>query len=713
VSGSRATGSSPQNKGKVLKTRREEFFDELEARLEKNLAFFRERMPGVYEQVNRQGLHDVDVDLDGDGEVVITIAGQKILQKQLVEEAEQHLALLKTSERPVFYIPTDIPVDVPEQYMPTDWDKLFYNPVDQVSRHALHRSISQYVRDGAEVAPLPVFGDKTIPILIVFGTGHGYHLQRLVEEYDIWQLIIIDNDPGIARLSMCLFDYQELLGKYLLGEKTVCRRAFSYIISNDSVEILDLLTKEILSSFPPYFVNGAVGFYSVRDTRLSAEIQAALTDWSWKFYRGWGFFDDEMLSLRHTVRNVRSNLPYAARPVSVPKGSTAFIVGSGPSLDGLVEMLKKHRDDAVVFACGTAGGILHRHGIVPDYHVEIERTDLTTETILRDLPQDYLDSVTLLGLSVLPPKVFELFKKGMMLFRPNDAGTQLFSKVLRNPPQFMTTPTVTNAGFDIALKWGFENIYLFGVDLGFVDNRQHHSTSSIYYAKQSSEAEGDAFGKVFSELTSKQFDDQKNLMRVKGNFQPVVSTTDIFSLAITAFEECARDFPTVKVFNLNDGAYIRGTIPLPPEKFGGLEGGASKEEAVRQISEAMADRYECDSSRVLKSFASDYAQYIKGIKEIFPSVLKLQRREDILVLLYRLYQGTSDDKARGSPPGILLRGSIMHMARLIYDYSLRLREDEKALAFAAEGFKVFTSYLTATGNVVSVLLDEARRRNSS
>ena len=97
-----------------------------------------------------------------------------------------------------------------------------------------------------------------------------------------------------------------------------------------------------------------------------------------------------------------------------------FIIGNGPSLDTAIEKIKKCESDAIIMSCGTAITALHKHGIVPDFHFEVERTKSCGDRILQMNDQDYLKKIIFLSVNVMHPSVFSYFKQSYMAMKPGE-----------------------------------------------------------------------------------------------------------------------------------------------------------------------------------------------------------------------------------------------------------------------------------------------------
>jgi hypothetical protein len=221
-----------------------------------------------------------------------------------------------------------------------------------------------------------------------------------------------------------------------------------------------------------------------------------------------GFYDDEVESLKHPIKNLSDNIPILKYTDKLPKNSVAFIVGSGPSIDQDIETIKKLKDKAVIFSCGSSLKILYSIGIIPDYHLEQERDDIQSERITKHIPQDYLDKVNIIGLNVVSTDVYELFKSSKMFFRVNDSGSSISPK---NVPHLdHCNPTVINATISFASTIGFDNIFLFGADMGFKDPENHHSKNSDYYNAESESLKFDGLkGTIVSKFPGNFIKDEK------------------------------------------------------------------------------------------------------------------------------------------------------------------------------------------------------------
>jgi hypothetical protein len=275
------------------------------------------------------------------------------------------------------------------------------------------------------------------------------------------------------------------------------------------------------------------------------------------------YFDHAYYGIAHTKEGMRRKTPVlASNPASKlnydDKEVPVFIVGNGPSLDSSIEAIKEWQGQAIVVSCGTALQALHRHGITPDFHAEIEQNRSTFDwaVLIGDL--EYLKNITLLSCNGIHPDTCDLYKDVMIAFKEGESSTVSALNVLGRE-NFTTLlnafPTVSNFAIDLFSTIGFTSIYLIGVDLGFVDVKHHHSKSSGYYQENGEET----YDFTKSVNTS---------LIVPGNFRPKVNTKHEFKVSRQVIEQVTGAKPKEQGFyNCSDGAKIQGALPLRPDEL--------------------------------------------------------------------------------------------------------------------------------------------------
>ena len=110
------------------------------------------------------------------------------------------------------------------------------------------------------------------------------------------------------------------------------------------------------------------------------------------------YFDNAKYGIAHTRWALTHSVPFLLEKskrniptylLDVP----VFIVGNGPSLDYLIEVLREEKERVVIVSCGTALQALYQNGITPDYHAEIETNRSTFDWLTRINDKSYLKKI--------------------------------------------------------------------------------------------------------------------------------------------------------------------------------------------------------------------------------------------------------------------------------------------------------------------------------
>lgn len=559
-----------------------------------------------------------------------------------------------------------------------DMQRYHYSNLDAEYPNRVKEHFSKHYPDNTGLSRYPDFGGNDIPLLIVFGSGLGWHLQRLLLEFRIRHLIVIETDIDTFRLSTFFQDYV-FLSRLAMERGT----DLSFIVQTDADKVSRTLmaTLQRDNGLPSFFIHGAALFYAVEETDAMADIRKAIVDTLWEMFFGLGYFDDELISIQHNFENLRQGFPVYLKPNTVDENAVAFIVGAGPSLDGLLPLLREYRDRAVVFSCGTALSALANAGIKPDFHVEKERPYIIHEVITKTVSPEFLKGIHFLGLNVVHSDVFHLFEIGGMIMKSADTMTLLMAQAgLPKNIILNTQPTVTNTAIDFALSVGFKQIYLFGVDMGYKDKEKHHSQNTAYLNKMPDE---DHLQRLLSNRPESDF-------VLPGNFGGEVSTNKILSMARQMMGYAVMSHPSSRVFNLNDGAMIEGAIPLRTEDFvyqGSVEGKVAAMAAIDGAFEHM----QFDETELERSLLDQIDRFTKDIAAMLEQ--DQHTRSDVIDKLCKVYQYTMAASNSAQPCGLLFRGIIFHLLSLTFNAITIIKDEDEALAKAQWDFANVLDFL--------------------
>lgn len=663
-----------------------------------NLIFFQEQFPYVYEELMKCE-PVVPFTLEDNGTVWIKHKSHEGSAPYFVELGKMQYQYFDNPQtRPRVTTPTrylaDETLAAPHMTNPH-----FYFPVEPRYRFDLIRQFKELCPDSAKWSPGPDFGERQLVVVVSFGVGFGHDIKLIIENYELRHFVIVEPDIENLDLSLYFVDYLALYHQFMYrGGKH-----FTILTSPDTKELSHDLLVTLRAHWPPYFARGvALHFNDYRSDEVK-EIWSILSVDMFKLYAGWGFFDDEVLSLLHSAQNALRNFPLCVRDdKKAVENAVAFVVGSGPSLDKLWPLIEEYRDRVVVICCGSAISAFMKKGIKPDYHIEIERTDFTYEFLSDQRVRDFLADVPLLFLSLIPPGCFNFSSKPMVILKDIDGGTQIID-IENKFPRFSTGPTVTNAGTDFALRMGFSEIYLLGVDVGYPkEGGLHHSKMSFYY-------EEDHSLESVAKIAKESHASMKQTVTVPGNFGDEVESTFILMQCRDLISQSIRIHgDDKKVFNLNDGAEIKRTEPLHAEDIKITSTPADRERSLERIAACFSLDYPHEIEKNLGFLAGQMEAVHADVRDIFARPLKCKM--DIVDALRDLSDYLFAKKHASTAVFPMLRGSLYHMCQFFYECMTLIPDQETAVKYGREGFDTILAFLMGGREVILQIPDEARRR---
>lgn len=382
---------------------------------------------------------------------------------------------------------------------------------------------------------------EEIDFIAFMGSGLGYHLESLFQNFKIRSALVYEPDPDCFYATLHTIDIKKLIEG--------CRQNGGQLtlkIGGDSSGFVN----EIASIFiqQGYFNIARLCLYRHYMSDKTYDAFKKVSELAYRYVSSWGFCEDEITSISHTLTNI-SELKFPsilATAKSNNRKQPVFIIGNGPSLDASYDYLRKNRSSAVYLSCGTALKPLLENGIVPDAHIEMERVASLYKWIDKIGHKEKLKEIDIICLNTVYPKVLKLFKQAHLLLKPNDAGTTFIQNYIseKYSEVYNCNPTVTNAASSAAVAMGFKNLYLFGVDYGFKSEEHHHSKDSLYYS--------DNKALDFSKITG--------TLEVDANFGGTVLTNNAFDNSRAALERLLVANSSVSCVNTSDGAKIKFSI---------------------------------------------------------------------------------------------------------------------------------------------------------
>jgi len=443
----------------------------------------------------------------------------------------------------------------------------------------------------------------TSECLFVLGLGLGLHVEPLLERTNPEHILIIEPIAEFVRHSMEVVDWAGLLER--------CRErdiGVHFILADDPETIVSRCLGPV-KSHGAHILDGSLTYLHYPSQATVAARDKIMENIPYQFM-SIGFFEDERLMVVNSAENLVSH-PFRlveGTPRS-PRPETAFIVASGPSIDGTIEALTLWKDRAVIISSGSALQILLQHGIVPDYHVELENVPQVVQLfhyILDKFPDRFPErrfaGLKLIASVTIDPVVPPLFDETYFFFRDTVSSTYGFGA--EHAILYLVGPNVSNTSTAVAAALGFKKQVFFGTDCGMRDAARHHSKDTIYYTHS----------KTFSSISGGIEAESADQFQIPGNFGGKVQTDSILNWSRQMLETAIQAYG-LEVQNCSDGGLIVGATPKAAEGLIFTETPLDKDAILTDIREQSAPyeagrffddhdlgRYVDDSEAMLREF---------------------------------------------------------------------------------------------------------------
>lgn len=383
---------------------------------------------------------------------------------------------------------------------------------------------------------------KSNDTIITFGIGLGYLLDETFNTYPS-KIYVYEPDLNLLHFVLNNVDISEHLasGRVFITndlDELISRLAKTFI-TKDKVEIVYLKNYAVVKNRELLLLT-----QKVFDTCKSKMVDVNTIT---KFSKVW---------LSNTLDNISAvnsdTKGYLLSDLAGKyAGQTALIAGAGPSLSDNLENIQQNRDKFVIFAVNKTVKYLLQNGITPDFVVCLDARNM--DKTLGGL-EDYFAHVNAI-VDIRTDK--NITNKGFNKIFFNFSETDFFIKKLAKYNDFMkfyeSGGSASTMALSAAVKMGFSQIVLAGIDLAFKDN--------IIYSY------GEAMQRVSqSEIIVDKV--KKNIVQVKSVNGGLVYTREDYESFINHFETLIRELNYSEIYNISSfGAYISGVKNVPFEQL--------------------------------------------------------------------------------------------------------------------------------------------------
>jgi len=459
--------------------------------------------------------------------------------------------------------------------------------------------------------------DEQIDFICMIGAGLGYQIEELFNKKSVVNFLLCEPSKDTFYAMLHCIEIKRVIEKCIsLGGR------FSVRIGGSAAGIVNAVSSMLHEQ--GHFNLSRFFMYRHYTSETTEDTLQLFHEIGHRWGAGWGFMEDEIISLTHTLSNIQAgfkvckkteliNNPIAKKPV--------FIVANGPSLDSSVEYLQNNSENIIIVSCGTALKALLTYNIKPDIHVEMERTAglLPYIEVIEEQQKASdikLKDIQIVAFNTVYTELLKRFKSPLLLTKLSDAGGKLiqqYDKLDIYAAPDNSNPTVSNTAVALVTSLGFEEIYFIGLDFGYKSNKHHHSKESIYYEENF----------VYEE-------ELKENMLVEGNFSETVYTIPVFDSSKGNVELLLQEFPLTNVYNCCDGAKIRYTTPMPLSDIAPLKTIENKELLLEQLLDNAFDNKQFTSQSLEKSITESFTQVKVTIEQLMNFVsMDISTREEL------------------------------------------------------------------------------------
>jgi|GEM_PF-1464430 len=373
--------------------------------------------------------------------------------------------------------------------------------------------------------------------MVFIGTGLGLHIHEIEKKLTPYTTLIIEPELEIFRLSLFTMDYT------IFNEGN---RQLFLSVGNDEIE-----RRSVINNFAHHheYMNYSIKHYSF--IKSHDYIKEELKDY-FGANSPIGFpYKAIIVTMARTIKFLLEKERFLAfdltQKYKVLKGKKVLLVSAGPSLDGYIDWIQEHQDKFIIVCVDVILKKLEKNNIKPDIVVSIDPLDKCAE-FFKIEDNDFLKDSAIILHSQQTPKLMELIKDQRYYF---SQALQIASEL----GYYGSTPNVGTFGFKMISFLGADEIYLIGNDAAF------DQETGSRYAEGSSHTLED----IMEEEDDNSFITEEDVVETKGNLRALIKSNKGLLTFKADFEKekyLLSELFSIKAYNMSDGAYMEGFIPI-------------------------------------------------------------------------------------------------------------------------------------------------------
>lgn len=396
---------------------------------------------------------------------------------------------------------------------------------------------AKLIHYNAKFAPKDNSEMKKLYKYIFFGVGLGLHVKDIIEIYDINVAFIHEHNLELFRLSLFVTNYKQL------SKNCICYFSIMQNYNDTQTSFLNFLNEafnyNLYIKFTPFRKTYEDDLKTFQSITLS---QNCIT------YPYQAFMARSLGTIQKITQNycfLDISKQYERTPIT---SKPILVLASGPSLQHRIDWIKNNQDNFFIIAVLSACRYLSYQKIRVDLIVHIDPQEHSS-LLLDDLDISDLDSsMFILGSNVHQNLIKTLRKENLFFIEESTSFKVNYG--------FFALPSIGEYATILPLILGAKNVFIIGLDLA-LDPETMKDHIDFHIAQQ-----------ILADVKEEEsIQLHKSICYVAGNFIQRIPTTPSFRLSITQFSKALVYYkkPHQNVYNLSNGAFLEGTIPLKIE----------------------------------------------------------------------------------------------------------------------------------------------------
>lgn len=410
----------------------------------------------------------------------------------------------------------------------------------KLSFHNALWATAKIIEYSKRVAPSHDTHMKHVYKLMFLGTGLGLHINDICKKLNGKVIFIKEDDIEIFRLSL-------FTTNYALIAKT-CEIFFSIMDSEEALtkHFVDFMERgndyNLYLKYFPMTQNYEEQTLLLHSILMKQDhILYPYSAYLLRYIDGPKYIVQEYKFLNISKRLHETAL--SERPL--------LLLFSGPSTIKNIEWICKNSSKFTIVTALSTCKLLYTYGIKPNIVFHIDPEEKGSLRLLEGIEKSYFDNTVCIFSSNIHEKVIQFFNK---------QSCYIIQQAVHYKANFQhySSPTVGEYSYAISLLFGAKSLYLLGIDLALDPETLSSHAQGFHPFAETRDKNTD---------TSDQL--EKTLIEVKGNFLTTVPTYPTYKISINEFEKISKMMlnESVQVYNLSNGAYLEGAVPLKIEEI--------------------------------------------------------------------------------------------------------------------------------------------------